>query len=395
MVTAAWKLRTACADCTAPALRFMRMALLTLPALLACLLSTGSRAETVLADAAGREVHLAAPARRIVVNDSLLLLSLALIDPDPVGKIAGWAAPQRMDKGVFASFRQRFPQIDDIPTVGAVVPANASAESILSARPDLFVVSLWQPGWETVTDLLEAAGVPVIFLDGPENDGRDPAEATAFSIELLGMAIGQQAKAADYANFVRARYRSVTDRLRNVEIRPNVLIDAFAGTECCSIPGRDNRLKQNLELAGGRSIGSESVPGYEGRISAEYVLGADPDVYIGTGGPHLSTQGGLVLGGGFDAAVARASLEGILSQGIRRELTAVRHGRAFGVSHQLAISALSVLAFECFAKWTHPELFSELDPEETLAEINRHFLAVPLQGTFWIGLRDEADTTRP
>lgn len=356
-----------------------------------CLDGRHAYAEIVLTDAAGREVRLAAPARRIVANDSLLLLSLALIDPDPVARIAGWAGPQRIDKGMYASFRKRFPQIDAVPVVGAVSPSNASPESILSVQPDLFVVSLWQPGWETVTELLEGAGVRVIFLDGPTNAKRDPAEATAFSIELLGTAIGRRPKAVEYADFVRARYRSVTDRLRNVEERPSVLVDAFAGTECCSTPGRDNRLTQNIELAGGKIVGAERIAGYEGRLNPESVLAIDPDIYIGTGGPHLAAQGGLVLGGGFDAVTARASLSAVLSQGIRRNLTAGREGRAFAVSHQLSISALSVLTFECFAKWTHPELFADLDPTQTLAEINRRFLAVPLEGTFWIGLRTDEE----
>lgn len=338
---------------------------------------------------------MAAPARRVVVNDSLLLLSLALIDPNPVERIAGWATPRRIDPGIFEAYRRRFPQIDSIPAVGAVVPAGASVESILSGKPDLFVVGIWQVGWTEIVNRLEAAGVPVIFLDGPENAARNPAEATAFSSELLGMAIGRQEQAASFAAFVRAHYRSVVERLKGVEARPNVLIDAFAGAECCSTPGRDNRLTQYLELAGGKTIGAEIIAGYDGRLSPEYVLGKNPDVYIGTGGVRLPVQGGLALGGGLSAEAARASLVTVVSQGVRRELTAVRSRRAFGVSHQLSISALSILVFECFAKWIHPDRFSDLDPARTLAEINRRFLPVPLEGTFWIGLGDGEERFNP
>ena len=119
------------------------------------------------------------------------------------------------------------------------------------------------------------------------------------------------------------------------------------------------------------------------------MIGADPPVYIGTGGPHLAGHG-LVLGGGISAADARASLQAVLSQGIRSQLTAVREKRAHGISHQLAISALSIVAFECFAKWIHPELFADLDARRTLAEINTRFLAVPLTGTFWVDMEDAA-----
>lgn len=350
-------------------------------------------AEILMRDATGREVRLEAPATRIVTNEPLLLLSLALIDPDPVSKLAGWAAPQRFDLGMYAAFRNRFPAIDEIPVAGAVVPVNVSVESILSADPDLLVVSLWQPGWESAVQLLEAAGVPVIFLDGPENDARGPAEATGFSMRLLGQAIGRQAEADAFSDFVALRYQLVAERLKGVVERPEVLIDAHAGTLCCAIPGDDNRITEMMRLAGGHSIGSDLVPGYDGKVDAEYVLGIDPRVYIGTGGPHLAAQGGLVVGGGVDAATAHASLKSVTERNFLGELNAVRAGRAFGISHQLSISALSVLAFECFAKWSHPELFSDLDPEQTLTEINRRFMAVPLEGTFWIGIEDE--TARP
>lgn len=347
-------------------------------------------AEVILTDAAGREVRLKEPARRIVTNESLLVVSLALIDPDPVSRIAGWAAPQRIDRGLYDALRQRFPAIDAIPPVGAVVPANVSVESILSASPDLFVVSLWQSGWESAVELLEAAGVPVIFLDGPENMRRNPAEATGYSMRLLGEAIGRKAEAYAYADFVASRYREVAERLEGEVTRPDVLIDAHAGTLCCAIPGADNRFTEMMDLAGGRSIGSAHVPGYDGKVSAEFVLGVGPSIYIGTGGPHLAAQGGLVVGGGIDKATARASLRAVTGRNFLGELAAVREGRAFGISHQLVNSALSVLAFECFAKWSHPDIFSDLDPARTLAEINARFMAVPLEGTFWVGLKDDA-----
>jgi iron complex transport system substrate-binding protein len=38
------------------------------------------------------------------------------------------------------------------------------------------------------------------------------------------------------------------------------------------------------------------------------------------------------------------------------------------------------------ARWIRPELFGDLDPAETLAEINRRFLAVPFTGTYWVSL---------
>ena len=372
-----------------------RFGLILLAVLAAIAWSGTARAEIVLTDAAGREVRLAAPAARIATNESLLLLSLGLIDADPVARVVGWAAPRRIDRGMYAAFRRKFPAIDDIPDVGAVVPAKASAESILSVRPDLFVVSLWQPGWEDTVATLEAAGVPTLFLDAIATDDRDPGEATALSIELLGKAIGRDEQAQAFAGFVRSRYGRVAERLETETERPNVLFDAHAGAVCCNVPGSGNRITSYVELAGGRSVGSDAVPGYDGQISPEYVLGVDPDVYVGTGGPNPAVHDGLVVGGGIDAATARASLQAVTSRNSLGGLTAVSGGRAYAVSHQLAISALNVLVLECLARWTHPDLFADLDPGDTLAEINRRFMAVPLEGTFWIGLEDGTDGDEP
>jgi iron complex transport system substrate-binding protein len=357
-------------------------------ALLSLVVSAPALAEIHLTDAAGRTVRLDAPAKRIVTNESLLLLSLALIDPDPVSRIAGWANPQRIDPGMFAAFRAKFPAIDAIPTVGALQPAQASVESILSAKPDLLVIHQWQPGWQETVDLLASAAVPVIFLDGPVNDQRLPQDATAFSIELLGKAIGRDGPAADYAKFVRDRYAAIIGGLKNTSERPKVLVDGFASSDCCSTPGRDNRMTQNIALAGGVSIGANAVPGYEGRLNPEYILQADPAVYIATGVPQISSQTSLVIGGGVAKDLAHRTLRQIVDKTVRRDLKAVARKRVHGISHQMSISALNVVIFECFAKWIHPELFAEIDPDKTLAEINRRFLAVKLEGTFFTSLSD-------
>ena len=350
------------------------------------LLAVPARAEIVVRDAVGREVRLVAPARRIVTNDSLLLYSLALIDPDPVARLAGWATPRRIDSGVYAAFRERFPAIEAIPDIGGVVPGNVSVEGIVSLAPDLFVVSLWEWGWEEIAGRLEAFGIPVIFLDTPRNLSLRPAEATALSITILGRAIGQEAKAEDYAAFVRERYAVVESRLAGRTTEPSVLIDVHAGTLCCFTPGSDNRITQYLALAGGRSIATDVASGYDGRLGPEFVLDRDPAVYIATGSPHLGAMDGLVVGGDVEGETARASLDATAHKNFLDGLSAVRKGRAHAVSHQFAITPLSVLVFECFAKWLHPERMADIDPLETLAEINARFMAVPLEGTFWTSL---------
>jgi iron complex transport system substrate-binding protein len=148
-------------------------------------------------------------------------------------------------------------------------------------------------------------------------------------------------------------------------------------------------MTQNIALAGGISIGASAVAGYEGRLNPEYVLETDPAVYIATGVPQISSQASLTIGGNVAKDVARSSLNTLVDTTIRRDLHAVAQKRVHGISHQLSISALNVVIFECFAKWINPERFADIDPDKTLAEINKRFLAVELDGTFFISLSDE------
>jgi iron complex transport system substrate-binding protein len=45
---------------------------------------------------------------------------------------------------------------------------------------------------------------------------------------------------------------------------------------------------------------------------------------------------------------------------------------------------MNVVAVEAMARWIHPEFFSDIDPDETIKQINRRFSAVPLTGAMWI-----------
>ncbi len=68
------------------------------------------------------------------------------------------------------------------------------------------------------------------------------------------------------------------------------------------------------------------------------------------------------------------------------ELSAVRSGHVHGLFHNLVNLPLNVLVAEALAKWIHPDLFADIDPQATLTEINARFLAVPFTGTYWVTL---------
>jgi iron complex transport system substrate-binding protein len=52
------------------------------------------------------------------------------------------------------------------------------------------------------------------------------------------------------------------------------------------------------------------------------------------------------------------------------------------------VPPLNILFIELVAKWLHPDLCADIDPDATLSEINRRFFKTPLGGPLWVSLQD-------
>ncbi len=340
--------------------------------------------QSTVRDIAGRTVRVPASAKRIVIDDARYLMALSLIHPDPVSLLAGWPRDiNRLGEQTYARFRSKFPRIEAVQQTSSSA-GNFSVELTLAARPDLAIFTLGMGPSPQELSQLERAGIPVVFLDFFSH----PFENLERSLTILGEVTGRKARAQAFIDLRRARMARITDRLRAENpARPDVFLEAHAGMsdDCCNSPGRGN-IGDYIEFVGGRNIGADVLPGPIGRLNLEFVISRDPDVYIATGGPHLEARNGLVLGAGYTTQRARSALASVAGRRGISQLGAVKRGRVHGLSHHLLNSPLDILAVEALAKWLHPEIFSDIDPNATLTEINRNFLAVPLDGAQWVDL---------
>jgi len=348
-----------------------------------------ARAETrILKDIVGRNVTLPRAAQRIVLAEGRQLFALSLIHPDPVSLVAGWLGDlRRNDSSTYALFRRKFPAIDAIPLVGAGTETAISAERIIGLKPDLVVLGIAVVPGGASSDIarqLDAAGIPFVFTDF----FIDPFVNTLPSMRILGEAIGREREAEAFAAFYRQHMAAIASRLNGRSPQPTLLVEAHAGMSgCCFSPGRGN-IGRFIAFAGGRSIAADVLPGPTGQLNMEYVIAKDPEVYIATGGPHLEKSGGLVIGPGYDEAAIRGRLAELTRRPGFANLSAVRQGRVHGLFHNLLTTPLNFLATELIGKWLYPAEFQDADPARTKAELNARFLAVPLQGTYWVNLNE-------
>lgn len=359
---------------------------------LLCLLGGVPALARTVQDLAGRKVVVPDRVERVLLGEGRLIYTLALLEGRQVfDRVAGWQGDFRgLDVQGYAAFSKAFPQADKVPLMGGTSSETFSVEKALSVQPDVAFMAVSgghgpTPDSEAVRQL-EAAGVPVVFVDFSNH----PLRHTVPSLRVMGEVLQRQPQAEAYIAFYETQMRRVTQRIATASAksdfrRPTVFIDMLAGLrDCCGSPGRGN-FGEMVELAGGDNIGAGRIPGPIGSLNLEFILSRNPQVYVATG-VFASGQGGVTLGYQATPQQARDSLRAVAGRAETRELTAVKQGRVHGLWHIFYDSPEHVIAVQALAKWLHPALFADLDPQRTRAELYERFMPIPMSGTLLTGL---------
>jgi iron complex transport system substrate-binding protein len=350
----------------------------------ACLAQIPLASAKEVTDVLGRKVQVSDHVQRVVLGEGRLISVFALLDRDaPFKRIVGWQADlKKLDPNTYNAYAAKFPEVSKIPLIGQASEQSVSAEEILSLKPDLAVFSISGHGpteHSPVADTLAAAGIPVLFVDFRIK----PVEGTRTSMMALGRALGRDKEAAAYIDFYDQHLKRVIDTVGKVDDsqRPSVFLELLAGA--WQAPGHTtgkSGMGEIIKLVGGRNIAEGVVPGALGDVSVEYALKADPDVYIATG----NHEPGLLLGAGVQPAPAQAAFAKVLARPEFKDLRPIRDGQAHGLWHDFYNSPYNILAIEALAKWISPAKFKDLDPQQTMADMNQQFLQTPLSGQYWI-----------
>ncbi|GBQ76349.1 Fe3+-hydroxamate ABC transporter substrate-binding periplasmic protein [Komagataeibacter intermedius NRIC 0521] len=350
-----------------------------------------ARAETVT-DLAGRKVDVPASVHRIILGEGRLIYALAPLEKQHLfDRIVGWQGEFRgADTQSYDQYVATFPQAANVALIGKTTADTVSPERVLDLHPDLAILTVSGHGPGAASELvsqLESAHVPVIFVDFRA----DPLHDTVTSMQILGKVLNREHEAAEYLSFYQSHLKHVTDRVASLPQgqRPKVFIEMLAAMResCCHTAGKGN-MGAFIEAAGGQNIAAPLLPGYIGDIDLEKVISADPDIYIadGTKGPKAAGPG-LRMGAEVTPDVARASLLRVTERPGISSLRAVTTGQDYGIWHSFYDSPYNILAVEVMAKWFHPDLFGDLDPDATQKELYARFLPVRQEGTFWINAR--------
>lgn len=367
--------------------------LLLLASLLFSILSC-AQAKTVT-DILGRRVDVPDNPQRIVLGESRMLYTLALLEPgDPARRVVGWPRDlARYDAQSWQLYSRKFPHIAQIPAIGGGNFRQINPESLIQLRPDLVILARYarEDGDEAQrVAALGKAGIPVVYVDLRI----DLLHNTVPSVRLLGELLNRQARAEAFITFYQQHMTAVRERLAAYHgDKPKVMLHLHLGRRdtCCTTAAHGN-LGDLVTFAGGENIANTSIKGVYGELNPETLLTANPDVYLATGmaGEQGKRYSDLLLGPQVSRRQADDSFRRLIQQQpMIAGLNAVKNQRAWSIWHNFYLSPYHVVAVEMFAKVFYPQLFTDIDPQETFRQLYQQFLPLPFSGTYWSQLTGE------
>lgn len=353
-----------------------------------------AQADTItLTDIAGRQVQVETPVQRVILGEGRQAFFTAVLETEnPFARVVGWRDDFRQaDPDTYAAYQAKFPQIDTIPTFGGFKEGTFDIEQAVSLDPDVMILNLEakaatdEAGYE---EKLAAVGIPIVYVDFREQ----PFEHTAKSMELIGQLYGKQDRAAEFNAFFTeqmGKVQSVIAAQTDLK-RPLVFVERAGGysEDCCMSFGAEN-FGRMVEEAGGTNMATPFIPGTFGTVNAEQIVASDPEVVIVTGGNwEAYVPGGAWVGvaPGADMGAAKVKLETLMQRPAFVGTKAVKDGHVHAIWHQFYNNPYSFVAVQQIAKWLHPDLFADLDPEATLKELHARFLPVDYRPGYWVSL---------
>jgi iron complex transport system substrate-binding protein len=351
-------------------------------------------------DVAGREVAFDGPVERVILGEGRLIYTLAAIETEnPFEHVVAWRNDlNTTDLTGYNAYLAAFPAAADIPFLGNLTDGTLQTETVVDLDPDVLILTI---GSKKAADevkleeMLDQVGVKLVYVDFREHI----IENTEPSLRVLGQLFDKSDRAQEIIDFWDEQTARVTDVLakENPE-KPLVFMYRAAGLgDCCGTFGNDNYGKM-VELAGGINLGTEFLPGYTGTINPEQVIASDPEIIVVTGSdwtnsPSPSADGPSYVNVGPNAAASigdsRAALAALMEQPAFTGARAVENGKVYAIWHQFYASPYQFAPIQQLAKWFHPDLFADLDPDATFREFHERFLPVPYAPGYWLALNEE------
>ncbi|MEH0293185.1 MULTISPECIES: ABC transporter substrate-binding protein [Agrobacterium] len=345
-------------------------------------------------DVTGRDVEVNVPVSHVILGEGRQIYFLAALDKEnPFQHVVGWRDDlAKADPETYAAYLAKYPEIAKLPTFGGMKDGTFDIEQAVSLKPDVILMNI---DAKTATEeagyieKLAKVGIPLVYVDFREK----PMENTEPSMRLMGQLTGKEKIAEDFIKFRADSIAKVTDTLEKANPKKPVVFMERAGgysDDCCMSFGNENFGKM-VELAGGINMAKDIIPGTFGNVNPEQIIASNPEQVIITGGNWNGyVPGGNWVGVGYGADLKEAhrKLENLTKRPAFTGVQAVKDGNVHAIWHQFYNNPYQFVAIQEIAKWLHPDLFKDLDPEATFKELHARFLPLDYKPGYFVSLKD-------
>ena len=310
------------------------------------LIIVGKEKELTVVDTYGGVVTIRKPVKRVIPEHITSLAAMRVLDAEDMIVAIDWYVKDIMGP----NFLQ---DLADLPLIGHFF--SPDYEAILSLNPDLFLGynAYYTPGGkETLEEKLP--GVTVFWAGYYEPY---PPKNLTMDMRKLGYILDRRDQAEEYIDWYNGYIDIIKERTAGLseDEKSRVYVAMFELYTCiCFYPPCD--------IAGGINICSDipSLPPgsiQTAKVDPEWVIEQNPNVIIYPANLH----------GAYDTddpSEIIAAREEFLNRPELANVAAVKEGRVYIQDiYAIGLFPNNIISIAYVAKWLHPDLFEDLDPQ--------------------------------
>ncbi len=303
----------------------------------------GVETKLVLLDSAGKVVEIKTPVKRIIpVNRNAAEALRTIKTSDEIVAVSDSALN---DKSYFPEFQQ-------IVSVGS--GKTPDFEKILTHNPDLVVYygTQWTGDYETINDTLKKANpdISVIGLDcfKPETYVED--------IMKLGYIVGRVKEAIEFTDWYNDKIDEIENAVKDIPDEAKPRVYEGGRSDFYQTGGVGSSSNNVTVMAGGKNIFADTTG--DATVDPESLVKRDPQFIVwkisNIGGYSLARDNATKFKEKQDEVTGRPELSNV---------SAVKNGNVYIQSADVFFGGRYFLSIIYLAKWLHPDLFKDLNPE--------------------------------
>ena len=300
-----------------------------------------------ITDSTGKKVEVLRPVEKVVtITSGAAEIIYAL---GGVEKITG-----RDSYSVFPEALKKIPEV-----AGSSYSPNI--ELIMQSKPDVVIADTMLKTENR--EKLETAGIPVLVMT---TSGED--QETYRVIESLGIILDREQRAQELVAFMRRYNDLIKAKTGNLPAGKKPLV-FYEWSKPYFSASRQLSSHARLELAGGINIAADE-PVKSPTLTPEWVAEKNPDIIV-----RMASRGDT-------PEKMKALRDEIMNRPGLRKVKAVKEGKVYVTSWDIATGCRSVIGALYWAKWFHPQLFADLAPEAVHREMLKKFFNQELTKTY-------------